>query len=42
MAQIGVNGRKIYLRLYDAIEEAARAYDKAADRHHGDFASPNK
>ncbi|WP_173934287.1 AP2 domain-containing protein [Chelativorans sp. Marseille-P2723] len=40
-AQIRVNRKLIYLGSYPTIEEAARAYDAAATRYFGEFASLN-
>lgn len=40
-AAIRVSGRKIYLGRFKVEEDAARAYDAAARRYFGDFASPN-
>jgi hypothetical protein len=40
-AQIGVSYRKIALGSYGSIEEAARAYDRGALQHFGEFAVLN-
>lgn len=37
----GTNGRRLYLGAYATEEEAARAYDRAAREHHGEFARLN-
>lgn len=37
-AQIGVNGRKLYLGLFDHPEDGAEAYREAAKKHFGEFA----
>lgn len=41
VAQIQVDGSHIYLGLFRAVEEAARAYDRAARQHFGEFACTN-
>ena len=40
-AQIGADGRKIFLGSFATPQEAARAYDAAAVLHHGEFARLN-
>jgi hypothetical protein len=40
-AQIFVNGKTIYLGSYATEESAALAYNRAAQKHHGDFAKLN-
>ena len=41
-SRIWLNNKEIYLGVFDTIEEASAAYDKAAFELHGEFASPNK
>lgn len=40
-AQIKVNGRMIYLGLFENVKNAARAYNNAAARYYGEFAKLN-
>ena len=36
-SQIGFNGKKYHLGVFDCPEEAHEAYKKAADKYHGEF-----
>lgn len=40
-AVIHANNQKMHLGMFDTPEDAARAYDKAAKRHHGEYARTN-
>jgi hypothetical protein len=40
-AQIRVNGKQKYLGEFLSIEDAARAYDRAAEMYHGEFGVKN-
>lgn len=40
-ARITVNKKKIHLGYYETAEEAAKAYDEAALKYHGEFARIN-
>ena len=41
-AEIMINYKKIHLGRFDTVEEAAAAYDQAAEKYHKDFARTNK
>lgn len=40
-AQIKLNGKMVQSGRFDTPEDAARAYDEAARKHHGEFAKTN-
>ncbi len=41
LALIRINGRNKFLGYFHDEKQAAKAYDSAAKKHHGDFAVPN-
>lgn len=41
LAQIEVDGKKYHIGVFSSPEFAAKAYDEAAKRYHGEFASLN-
>ena len=41
-ASIGVNKAKLYIGSFTDLKEAARAYNNAAQKYHGEFANLNK
>ncbi len=42
VAKIKIDGRSVYLGTYDTPEEAARAYNRAAIEHFGEYACLNE
>jgi hypothetical protein len=40
-SDINYRGNKIYIGMFDSEIEAALAYDRAAEKHHGEFARKN-
>ena len=41
LAQIKINGKRKFLGYFDNKIEAAKAYDRAAKKYHGEFTVPN-
>ena len=41
MADIRANGKKMWLGYFETEIDAARVYDEAAKKYHGDFAMLN-
>lgn len=42
IARIQVNNKEFHIGCYQTVKAAARAYDRAALKHHGEFALTNK
>lgn len=41
IAGISIDGKRVHLGVFPTAEDAARAYDEAARKHHGEFAYVN-
>lgn len=41
VARVGIEGKQLYLGLFDTIEEATNAVEKARQKHYGEFARPS-